>query len=434
MKNLNPFAPLDFAGLPPEPLARWASIFFTSSIATLLLSVAVSQSFLALSGLCYAAHLLSRPTAPAFLPIKLPLALFCLTTVLSIFWSENPAASGFVIKKLVLFVILILTVNLMTNSRQLEWAFKAIFVEAALAGAWGAVEFVRQFHRVQLIHPGRVYTFMTAQRITGFMGHWMNFGGQQMLVLAALLAFLLFYGLRTRDDDARVPAVAPRALWFGIAVVVAFSILLNFTRGVWLASTLAVVYLVARWRARWLWLLPVAAAILIFASPRLLRSRMDSVFHPGSHPSEAIRLEMWRVGSRMIRKHPLVGVGPGNIIEMYPLYMPHGKIPIVGYHDHLHNDYVQFAAERGIPCLLAWLWMMMALGTHDLRLCKKLGRLRWVAEASFAAWIALLVEGLFEFNFGSTPVLAVYLFLAAAPFAAERIERFERGIIPIPFR
>ncbi|HUY13011.1 MAG TPA: O-antigen ligase family protein [Terriglobia bacterium] len=426
MKNPNPFAPLDRAGLPPEPLARWASIFFTFSIATLLLSVAASQSFLALSGLCYAAHLLSRPAAPAFLPIKLPLALFCLTTVLSIFWSENPAASGFVIKKLVLFVILILTVNLMTSARQLAWAFKAIFVDAALAGVWGAVEFVRQLHQVRLLHPARVYTFMTVQRITGFMGHWMNFGGQQMLALAALLAFLLFHGSGTKGDNARSRSAAPGVLWVVIAVVVTFSILLNFTRGVWLASTLAVIYLVARWRVRWLWLLPVLGAILIFASPRLLRSRLDSVFHPGAHPSEAIRLEMWRVGFRMIRQHPLVGVGPGNIIEMYPLYMPPGKTPMVGYHDHLHNDYVQFAAERGIPCLLAWLWMMMALGIHNLRLCKKLGPLRWVAQASFAAWIALLAEGLFEFNFGSTPVLAVYLFLAAAPFAAERIETLEK--------
>ncbi len=426
MKNLNPFAPLDRAGLPPEPLARWASIFFTLSIATMLLSVAASQSFLALSSLCYAAHLLSRPSVPSFPPVKLPLAFFCLTTILSIFWSENPDASGFVIKKLVLFVILILTVNLMTSARQLEWAFKAVFVESALAGIWSVVEFVRQYHEVLLLHPTRVYTFMTVRRVTGFMGHWMNFGGQQMLVLAALLAFLLFEGSRAEEQDSQSQASMPRALWFVVAGVVAFSILLNFTRGVWFASTLAAVYLVARWRARWLWLLPVLAALLIFASPRLLKARLDSVLHPSAHPSEAIRLEMWDAGIRMILKHPLVGVGPGNIVEVYPLYLPAGKTPIVGFHDHLHNDYIQFAAERGIPCLLAWLWMMAALGIHTLRFCRKLGGLRWVAQASFAAWIALLVEGLVEFNFGSTPVLTVYLFLAAAPFAAARIEALEK--------
>ncbi|MGH9455014.1 MAG: hypothetical protein ACRD2O_13695, partial [Terriglobia bacterium] len=215
MKKFNLSACLDRAGLPPEPLARWASIFFTFCVATLLLSVAASQSFFALSGLCYAAHLLSRPSVPRFMPIKLPLALFCLTTIIPIFWSENPDASGFEIKKLVLFVILILTVNLMTSARQLEWAFKAIFVEAALAGVWSFVEFVQQYHRVRLLHPGRFYAYMTAQRITGFMGHWMNFGGQQMLAFAALLSFLLFRNLGGKGTEGETGPPAPVAIWYG---------------------------------------------------------------------------------------------------------------------------------------------------------------------------------------------------------------------------
>ena len=39
---------------------------------------------------------------------------------------------------------------------------------------------------------------MTLTRNHGFMGHWMNFGGQQMLVFAALLAFLLLSASVTR--------------------------------------------------------------------------------------------------------------------------------------------------------------------------------------------------------------------------------------------
>jgi O-antigen ligase len=414
------------AGLPSEPLARWSSVFFLLSVGTMLLSVAASQTFLALSGLCFAAHLLAHPAAPSFPPIKLPLALFCITTILSIFWSENPDASGFVIKKLVLFVILILAINLITTRRQLEWAFKAIFLESALAALWSYVEFIRQYQRVRVLHPYRIYTFMTVQRITGFMGHWMNFGGQQMMAFLALVAFLLFGAAGAQKQDGKIRQINWWASAWAMAGVVALSILLNFTRGVWLATTLALIYLVARWRARWLWLLPVLAAILFFASPRLLRERLVSLFHPQKHPSEAIRLEMLGAGLRMIRQHPLVGVGPGNIIEVYPLYLPPGRTPIVGYHDHLHNDYVQFAAERGLPCLAAWLWMMLALAVYDLRLARRLTRLRWVAHASFAAWIALMAEGFVEFNFGSTPVLTLFLFLAAAPFAAEGIEAREK--------
>ncbi|MGH9447878.1 MAG: hypothetical protein ACRD3O_19465, partial [Terriglobia bacterium] len=102
-------------------------------------------------------------------------------------------------------------------------------------------------------------------------------------------------------------------------------------------------------------------------------------------------------------------------------------VPIVGYHAHLHNDYIQFAAARGVPCLAAWLWFMVALGWGALRLGRRLTPLRWVAYGAMAGWLAFLAEGCFEFNFGTSPVLMVFLFVIATPFAAERIERLGRG-------
>jgi O-antigen ligase len=138
---------------------------------------------------------------------------------------------------------------------------------------------------------------------------------------------------------------------------------------------------------------------------------------------------MWRVGWRMIQTHPFLGVGPNNIPETYTLYLPPGVNPIVGYREHLHNDYLQLGAERGVPCLLAWLWFMGALGWHTLRVRRRWIRddsqraHAWFADAAFACLLALLTEGCFEFNFGTSPVLMVFLFMVSAPFAVERAER-----------
>ena len=44
-----------------------------------------------------------------------------------------------------------------------------------------------------------------------------------------------------------------------------------------------------------------------------------------------------------------------------------------------------------------------------------------MADAAFAGWLAFLIEGFFEFNFGTTPVLTVFLFVISVPFAAERL-------------
>jgi hypothetical protein len=74
-----------------------------------------------------------------------------------------------------------------------------------------------------------------------------------------------------------------------------------------------------------------------------------------------------------------------------------------------------------MPCLAAWVWLMAALGWHCRRLRRKLKHFAWVADAAVAAWLAVLVEGCFEFNFGASPVLMLFLFIVTMPFAAERM-------------
>jgi O-antigen ligase len=412
--------------LPQAPLARWASFFFTLCVATLLISLAASQAFMSLAAFCYAAHVWRDKPEVRFPPIKLPLAIFCGWTVVSMLFAEEPAAGGFQIRKLVLFIILALTVNTIVSLRHLEFLFQVLFVEAALAGLLGTVQFIQQYRRALAFHPHRLYAYMTVTRITGFMGHWMNFSGQQMLAFAALAGLLLFVWVsKKRGQPAPQIRFAGAAGWVVLAVI-GLSILLSFTRGVWLGSFIAGVYLLGRYLRRWLWVLPVLALAGYFISPHMVRERVNMTLHPWRDRSLAIRFEMWGVGLRMMERHPLVGVGPNNIFATYPLFLPPGKTPEKGYHDHLHDDFIQLGAERGLPCLAAWVWLMAALGWHILRIRRRLKALaasRWIADGVFAGWLAFLAEGLFEFNFGTSPVLMVFLFLVSTPFVVETLER-----------
>jgi putative inorganic carbon (hco3(-)) transporter len=406
-----------FRELPERACARWAALFFSFSVLTFLFSIAAAQAFLALATLCYIIYWLRRRPTIAFPGIELPLVLFCLFTVLSVFWATNPAAGWFAVRKLVLFVIIPLTVNLVVSRKHLEWLYKALFVESAFVGAVAIGQFVRQYRTIRALHPHHVYSYMITTRISGFMGHWMNFGGQQMLVFACFMAFLLF-----------VPQVS-RFWWLAMAVTAA-SIILNFTRGVWLGSFVAALYLVIRWKPRWLLLLPALALAGYFLSPSLVRKRVWLAFHPSQEPALSMRLEIWRVGWRMIRAHPWVGVGPNNIVEVYDLYLPPGVTPLAGFHSHMHNDFMQFAAERGLPCLAAWVWLMMAFLWQDLKIRKRSGSWRWIVDGAIAAWLALIAEGCFEFNFGTSPVLMLFLFVASTPFVVARLGQQEQSVPP----
>ena len=66
----------------------------------------------------------------------------------------------------------------------------------------------------------------------------------------------------------------------------------------------------------------------------------------------------------------------------------------------------------------------MALwGRHFLGLRRRLGDSDYIAEGALAAWLALLVQGMFEFSFGSSEVLMLFLFLTTVPFVAAEIEK-----------
>ena len=405
------------AELPQTTFARWAAVFFSLSVLTYLFSIAITQAFLALAGLLYAVHVLVNHPPISFPRIKLPLLLFCLFTVISVFYATNRATGWFAVRKLVLFLIILMAVNLVTTRKHLRWLWQGLFVEAAIVGVVAAAQFAEQYTMVRADHPHHVYLYMIGTRITGFMGDWMNFGGQQMLVFVFLAAFLLF-------------ALRPRRIWWAVMAIVVLSIILNLTRGVWLGCFFAVVYLLWRWKPKCVLALPVLAILIYLFAPRVVHERLYLALHPTKDPALAIRFEMWHAGLRMMKAHPWVGVGPNNIPEVYDLYLPKGYSPIAGYHSHLHDNVIQFGAERGLPCMVAWIWLMLALLWNIWKIRRRAGPDLWLVDGALAAWLAFVVEGIFEFNFGTSPVLMVFLFVVSTPFIVERVEQARETKVP----
>jgi O-antigen ligase len=91
------------------------------------------------------------------------------------------------------------------------------------------------------------------------------------------------------------------------------------------------------------------------------------------------------------------------------------------YYQHLHNDYVHFAAERGIPALLillALLGKVLYDFGRGLRRLPAESEARWVLHAAIATTIAMMLEGLFEVNLGDSEPLAMFLSVVACGYVA----------------
>jgi putative inorganic carbon (hco3(-)) transporter len=103
--------------------------------------------------------------------------------------------------------------------------------------------------------------------------------------------------------------------------------------------------------------------------------------------------------------------------RLYPQYR--GPDAVKPVNPHLHNNPLQIAAERGLPALAIWLWFLVAL-VRDLWKRFAGGRHRELGAAALATIVALLSAGLFEYNFGDSEVLMLFLLIVTLPAAADR--------------
>jgi O-antigen ligase len=134
-------------------------------------------------------------------------------------------------------------------------------------------------------------------------------------------------------------------------------------------------------------------------------------------PTSRDRVAMLQAGMAIVQDHPLTGVGPDMVRHVYADYRV--ATAVQESNIHLHNVPMQIAAERGLPALGLWLWFVGSL-LVGLRPLMDRSRQRLLAAAAAAAVIAMLTAGLFEYNFGDSEFLMLFLLLITLPFAADR--------------
>jgi O-antigen ligase len=246
-----------------------------------------------------------------------------------------------------------------------------------------------------------------SQRPQGTLGHYMTYSGLLMTVIAIAVARLLF----DSSDRTWAALVLP-----ALAVAVA----LTSTRSAWVGVCAAVALLFALKDFRLFAILPIVAAVFFALAPGMITKRFVSMFD-NKDPTRIDRLAMVHEGERMIAARPLTGVGPNMVEQRYADYR--GDDAVNKINPHLHNNPLQIAAERGLPALAIWLWFIVAV-CRDLQQRFATGSQRFLAAAALASVIALLTAGLFEYNFGDSEVLMLFLIVVTLPATADN-SRFQ---------
>jgi O-antigen ligase len=358
-------------------------------VATIQVSIVAAQAFLVLLLIAWVATLVrdkTRPAAPRFFWLLLAYAAM---TLVSAAFSFDRLESFIDSKQLYLFLIVPVVYDLARG--RTKTVGDVLITVGALAAAYGIIQY------------GMLHFDSLRLRPRGTMGHYMTYSGTLMLVIGIAAARIVF-GMRDRVWPALVMP----------ALVVALT--LTFTRSAWVGVCVGVSLLFILKDFRLTGLIPVIVALLFALAPDRITDRLMSVFDLRD-PSSRDRVAMLQTGAAMVKDHPLTGVGPNMVERLYTQYRdPDG---VQNKNPHLHNVPVQIAAERGLPALAVWLGFIGVLAVGVFRIFRS-SQDRVLAAGALAAIAAMLSAGMFEYNFGDSEFLMLFLVIVTLPFAAER--------------
>ena len=377
-------------------LAAGLAIFgFFSFLELLQLGSAVSVGKLGgvLLGIGWLAFVLTREDAKsdflsAYPGVSVLLGLFLGWVALSSLWAESSGAVTSSLWRYALNAILFLIVfSAVRTRRQAVMVIGGFLAGATAAGIYG------------LLFASAVVPIGSAGRLTGT-----NLDPNELAsVLVAGMALSVGFAANVKDPGLRLAAVSAGGFCFLAAT-------LTGSRGGLVAITCMIIGAVifgGRWRAQ----LAVGGVVIALLgafyitslAPAPVRERITQT--AGESTQQEGRTTLWEVAGRMIRAHPINGVGAGNFQNssrhyvLQPGTLARSDEVFTG-EKVTHNTYLQTAAELGLVgfglfiAIIAFSFACLVRAAGRFRDCLDV-RGEALARSMIVAMIGLLVADFF---------------------------------------
>jgi O-antigen ligase len=207
----------------------------------------------------------------------------------------------------------------------------------------------------RLTSEGRMFWFVPAS----YPDVWGPFLSRNDFATFLELAFpiVLWFGTRRHRAQSRTDRTA-MAAYLGMAGFMLAAGLFSASRTgsvLLMLETLVVLLLNRPRRSCWLFV-GVASLCIALMSPATLLRRL-------SEP-DPIRGQLLQSSVAMVSDRPWTGFGLGTYADAYPAYSlfdPGGRI------EHAHNQWLEWAAEGGVPYAAAWFGVVASIARRSIR-------------------------------------------------------------------
>lgn len=170
----------------------------------------------------------------------------------------------------------------------------------------------------------------------------------------------------------------------------------------------------------------VAAAIVVWLTGDVLLSRFQAILAADTLGEIDARIAAWEMTLAAIAERPLLGYGHGAYQELFFLF--HGpKLGQAGVFDHAHNDYLQLAAELGLPAAGAMLLALVMLWGLCLHGAIARRRRRLYPLVASAATVLVALHAVVDFSLLMPAVAMTFAAVLGIGCAQSRSRADTRG-------
>lgn len=246
-----------------------------------------------------------------------------------------------------------------------SWVIGGLAIGSSVISLWGLWEFVARHAQLQ---DGRLNSV---------------FGTPNYHALLTVPIIVLLLGVVLRERSWR-------PLFIVAIAVNLLALYFTFSYGgyVALAAGIAVIGLLSRVYRKYVAI--IAGLVIVVGLSQIGTDKFRRLGDFTGRSSAHVRVQIWQASWRIIREHPLIGVGPGNFESAYREAIPHIVFPPLEWLVALpHNFALATASQTGVIGSILFLWLFVAFF-----------RVAWKNQTFrgplVAAMVALLVHGLVD--------------------------------------
>lgn len=280
----------------------------------------------------YAIFELTR-RAPQLVPNALLLLLWAQISLATLFAHSTALAQGKWIEFTKTILIALLMTAMVDSEKRVRWL---------LLGTVGAIGFLAFRSNIGILLAGG------QTRIFGPGGAFEDNNDYALLLnVAAPIAFYVARGETNRWL---------KRICYALSGMMMVTVLFTLSRGGFLGLCVIALGLAAKSRYKVSGLLAVVliGSITFALLPNRIAERVGSIRTASEMDQSAqMRFDSWWVSLQIIGDHPLLGVGPRNMLGLYSRYLQTENIRVA------HNSFLQMAVDAGLPALLMFLGVIV---------------------------------------------------------------------------